>query len=515
MRMRRGGDATTPPFNATTSPSSSLAFTDHRVCRFFAPLPPWHGGSDRHSFQAVHLEPRDVLNLSVIFIDGVVSMPSAATLLQLWFQVQPPPPVFSAFSGAAPLLLSCEETILCRSVSGNGAVVAGSVGLRHSSSQHAVEVVFWCADKKGLLLQQVQYRWWSVGDVVERTARSRSSLLRVQGTTGPYTAFTATAGDTALLFTVQSQGRYDVVSMGPPTLSPSALPTVLQAPWMAMWGGRNLASSIQHTCVAATAAVYGVISYEAVKQRSTFQIASGVTHSDAESTLLLEMVTPEFMESDEALIPSCGLAQRVVYLRCAVVHRADGFPSSSSPTFSNEQLRVMLVARVDGAISNSITGTGLLSWAPCGMQVYEAVAHRTKMNPQPLAQRQLTWSMGPFSRISSFSGAPSATSIHTVMREWGMPLRPLLCNKEELLDARQACAIETALLPWPWRPPEVHIGSPYCQQLRSVWWQGTRRVSHWTCTALQLTVSELTCLLLVTMLLVLLRNLFRLYNARA
>ncbi|GET89334.1 hypothetical protein, conserved [Leishmania tarentolae] len=241
---------------------------------------------------------------------------------------------------------------------------------------------------------------------------------------------------------------------------------------------------------------------------------------------VLEMSTSTLHDADEALVPCCGLAQRVVYTDCALTRTH----LHASPFL--EVTKVVLRVQVEGASSRSASLSPLsnVTWQWCGSQRYETTVIRLQ---RPLEGR-LSWVVEPLRAVSSDlpcagsaldpAGATAAAAQRSSGAEPRSQMRYVACvTKGHFLsfsfygdrftgDASPRCSLTlsadtlgSAYRYYPRKAGGVHE-SHSCRRTFATWWQPPPLwLSHAACFITHCSLSELFvlyCLVLMACFLV-------------
>ncbi|TPP48814.1 hypothetical protein CGC20_26165 [Leishmania donovani] len=313
------------------------------------------------------VKPERLENSTAVFLDALLyTDDSGAAVAQIWLRIDPDD---SHGLGAAP----------------GAAVLADDA----TSAVRQFHLVYPCVSGTNALLREVVHSWGGARLSVTR----KRALLRVAGATAPYTA-TAVVNEaaTAGVFVLESGAyhRADAFHVRTDAAARQGLvPPVTVLQMRAPLPQSETYRSLQHGCL--TESLVGFVVHEPYRQRSIFSLAAvpsaGAQALYGEIDTVLEMSTAALHDADEALVPCCGLAQRIVYTDCALTRTQ----LHASPLL--EVTQVVLRVHVEGALSRpaSLSPLSNVTWQLCGSQRYEATVIRLQ---RPLEER-LSWVVEP------------------------------------------------------------------------------------------------------------------------
>ncbi|CAG9575249.1 conserved hypothetical protein [Leishmania major strain Friedlin] len=342
--------------------------------------------------------PERLENSTATFLDALLYTDDSGTAVaQMWLQIDPDD---SHGLGGAQLLsflvAACRAPLACPSQA-DVPIISGAAVLADdaTSAVRQFHLVYPCVSGTNALLREVVHSW----DGARLSVTRKRALLRVTGATAPYTA-TAVVNDaaTAGVFILESGAyhRADAFHVRTDAAARQGLvPPVTVLQMRAPLPQRETYRSLQHGCL--TESLVGFVVHETHRQRSIFSLAA-VPSAGAQALYgamdtVLEMSTAALHDADAALVPCCGLAQRLVYTDCALTRTL----LHASPLL--EVTQVVLRAHVEGALSRptSLSSLSNVTWQLCGSQRYEATVIRLQ---RPLEER-LSWVVEPLRAVSS------------------------------------------------------------------------------------------------------------------
>ncbi|KAG5502964.1 hypothetical protein JKF63_04737 [Porcisia hertigi] len=375
----------------------------HDTCGFFygGDVSQRHRNNARSAFVPLShtwVMPELLANSTVTFLDAIFYTDgSGEAVAQVWLRVNPGNDAeLDAALSSSSLVAACRVPLGCPSrtdipVINAAAVLTGdatpAVGQFH--------FVYPCVSGADTSLREMVHRW----DGGRLSMTRKRALLSVTDTRAPYIA-TAVVSEfgTAGFFVVVSGGyhRPDAFYVRTDAAARQGLiPPVRVLQIQALLTQTERHRSLRHGCL--TESLVGLVVYEPYRQRSIFSLAA--VPSVGEKTLydevrtVMEMSTATLHEADEAFIPCCGLAQRLVYSECALTRtQLHAFPLL-------EVTQVALTVRVEGALSRpaSLSPMSNVTWQLCGSQRYETTVSRR----QRALEGQLSWLVEPFRTVSS------------------------------------------------------------------------------------------------------------------
>ncbi|TPP40832.1 hypothetical protein CGC21_9150 [Leishmania donovani] len=344
------------------------------------------------------VKPERLENSTAVFLDALLyTDDSGAAVAQIWLRIDPDD---SHGLGAAPLfsflVAACRAPLVCPSQA-DVPIISGAAVLADdaTSAVRQFHLVYPCVSGTNALLREVVHSWGGARLSVTR----KRALLRVAGATAPYTA-TAVVNEaaTAGVFVLESGAyhRADAFHVRTDAAARQGLvPPVTVLQMRAPLPQSETYRSLQHGCL--TESLVGFVVHEPYRQRSIFSLAAvpsaGAQALYGEIDTVLEMSTAALHDADEALVPCCGLAQRIVYTGCALTRTQ----LHASPLL--EVTQVVLRVHVEGALSRpaSLSPLSNVTWQLCGSQRYEATVIRLQ---RPLEER-LSWVVEPLRAVSS------------------------------------------------------------------------------------------------------------------
>ncbi|CBZ27801.1 conserved hypothetical protein [Leishmania mexicana MHOM/GT/2001/U1103] len=373
------------------------------MCDFFYgdAAPPHYQSSAKSAFTPLlqtWVKPEWLENSTAAFLDAMLyTDDSGAAVAQVWLRIDPDD---SHGLGAAPplsfLVAACRAPLVCPSQA-NAPIISGAAVLADdaTSAVRQFHLVYPCVSGTNALLREVVHNW----DGVRLSVTRKRALLSVAGATAPYTA-TAVVNEvaTAGVFVLESGGhhRADAFHVRTDAAARQGLvPPVTVLQMRAPLSQGETYRRLQHGCL--TESLVGFVVHEPYRQCSIFSLAAvpsaGAQALYGKMHTVLEISTAPLHDADEALVPFCGLAQRLVYTDCTLTRTL----LHASPLL--EVTRVVLRVQVEGALSRpaSLSPLSNVTWQLCGSQRYEATVVRLQ---RPLEER-LSWVVEPLRAVSS------------------------------------------------------------------------------------------------------------------
>ncbi|CAJ1009290.1 hypothetical protein Q4I28_004604 [Leishmania naiffi] len=356
------------------------------------------------------VKPELLENSTATFLDSILYTDCNGTAAaQMWLRVDSDHyRQLGAALSVSSLVAACRVPLVCPSRA-DVPIIGGAAVLVDDASPVAGQfhLIYPCVSSTDTSLREVVHSW----NGVQLSVTRKRALLSVAGTTPPYAATVvvneaATAGVFVLewgayhradAFHVRTDAAVRQGLVAPVTVLQMRAPLV---------EGETTPRSLRHGCL--TESLVGFIVHEPYRQRFIFSLAS-IPSADAhvscgEMQIVLEMSTATPYDADEALVPCCGLAQRLVYTGCALTRTH----LYASPLL--EVTQVVLSVHVEGALSrpSPLSPMSNVTWRLCGSQRYEATVIRLQ---RPLEERP-SWVVGPLRAVSSNQPCVGSTLDH-------------------------------------------------------------------------------------------------------
>ncbi|KAG5477366.1 hypothetical protein LSCM4_04585 [Leishmania orientalis] len=397
------------------------------------------------SLSQTWVKPELLENSTATFLDAILyTGGNGVAVAEMWLRVDPDDRhELDAAPQLSSLVAACRVPLVCPG-RGDLPIISGAAVLTEdaTSAVGQFHLVYLCAGGTDASLREMVHAW----DGIQLSVTRKRALLSVEGTAAPYTV-TAVVNEaaTAGVFVLESGAhhRADAFHVRTDAAARQGLVppvTVLQMRSPLTEGKTQ--RSFRHGCL--TESLVGFVLQEPDRRRSIFSLAA-VPSADAQvlyedMQTVLEMSTAALHDADEALVPCCGLAQRLVYTDCALARTQ----LHASPLL--EATQVVLTVRVEGALSRSASLSPLsnVTWQLCGSQRYETTVIRLQ---RPLEER-LSWVVEPLRAVpldqpcvgsaSASAGAAAAATQGNSGAERRSQMRCVTCAAgEHFLFSRQ------------------------------------------------------------------------------
>ncbi|KAG5477102.1 hypothetical protein LSCM1_05443 [Leishmania martiniquensis] len=354
-------------------------------------------GSTSMPLHRTWVKPQLLQNSTATFLDTILYTDGdGVAVAQMWLRVNPGDRHgLDAAPEPSSLVAACHVALVCPNRT-EVPVISGAAVLADGATSAAAHfhLVYPCAGRSDASLREVVHTWNGMRLSVTR----RRALVSVAGTSAPYAATVVVSeAATTGVFVLESgvHHRTDAFHVRTGAAARQGLvPPVTVLQMRAPLTEGKTQRSFRHGCLSES--LVGFIAQEPDRRRSIFSLAA-VPSADAHVLyegvqILLEMGTAAFHDADEALVPCCGLVQRLVYTDCALRRTQ----LHASPLL--EATQVVLTVRVEGALSRSASlwPFGNVTWQLCGSQRYEATVTRLQ---RPLEGR-LSWVVEPLRSVS-------------------------------------------------------------------------------------------------------------------